>query len=269
MAIITISRGSHSMGQAVAEHVAERLGYACLSRDVLLEASEQFNVPELKLQQAITDAPSILERLTHGRQRYVAYLQSALTRRLRDDDVVYHGLAGHLLLKPVTHVLKVRIIATLELRAAVVARRETIGPQAAAAWIAKVDRERQRWTRSLYGVDPEDPHLYDLMVNIPAYSVEDAAELVCRSVEMEQFATTDESRQEMRDLALACEIKAALVEDHPDAMVTSRYGNVVVYAAGDRAARRVKESTDHRLSDVEGINNIEIHSDSPPPEAAV
>ena len=39
MSIITISRGSSSMGKAVAEKVAERLGYHLISREVLLDAS--------------------------------------------------------------------------------------------------------------------------------------------------------------------------------------------------------------------------------------
>ena len=35
MAIITISRGSFSVGKAVAEKVAVKLGYGILSRDLL------------------------------------------------------------------------------------------------------------------------------------------------------------------------------------------------------------------------------------------
>ena len=53
MPIITISRGSYGKGKIVAEMVAERLGYTCVSRDVLLEASDMFNVPEVKLVRAL------------------------------------------------------------------------------------------------------------------------------------------------------------------------------------------------------------------------
>ena len=63
MPIITISRGSYSKGKAVAEKVAQKLGYECISRDIILEASEEFNVPEIKLIRAIHDAPGILDRL--------------------------------------------------------------------------------------------------------------------------------------------------------------------------------------------------------------
>ena len=62
MPIITISRGSYSMGKAVAEQVARRLDYRLISREVLLDAGSRFNIPEIKLKKAIHDAPGILER---------------------------------------------------------------------------------------------------------------------------------------------------------------------------------------------------------------
>jgi cytidylate kinase len=270
MAIISVSRGSYSQGKAVAERVAERLGYECLSRDVLLQASDQFNIPEIKLEQAIKDAPSILERISHGRQRYIAYIQSALTRHLCRDNIVYHGLAGHVLLKNVSHVLKVRIIAALDLRVTIVMDREKLGRRDAASWIAKLDRERRKWTKSLYGVDPWDPSLYDLLLNLPRFEVDDAVELICRSAELKQFKTTAESQKEMEDLALACQLKAALVEKHPDLYIASRYGNVLVYcAAGDRHARKVKAAVGEVCSQIKGVNNIEVHAGVSPPANAV
>ena len=49
MSIITISRGSYSRGVEIAEKIAKRLGYECISREVLLEASKEFNIPEEKV----------------------------------------------------------------------------------------------------------------------------------------------------------------------------------------------------------------------------
>jgi hypothetical protein len=95
MAVITISRGSYSRGKEIAEKVAERLNYDCISRDILIEASEHFNTPEIKLIRAIHDAPSILDRFSQGKERYIAYVREALLEYAENDNVVYHGLAGH------------------------------------------------------------------------------------------------------------------------------------------------------------------------------
>ena len=127
MSIITISRGSYSRGKEVAEKLAQALGYECISREILLEASEKFNIPEIKLVRAIHDAPSILERITYGKERYVAYLRAALLKHVQKDHVVYHGLAGHFFLQGIPHVLKVRIIADLEDRVQEEAARKHLG----------------------------------------------------------------------------------------------------------------------------------------------
>ena len=68
MAIVTISRGSYSRGKEIAEKVAQKLGYECIAREALIEASEQFNIPEIKLVRAIHDAPSILDRFAYGKK---------------------------------------------------------------------------------------------------------------------------------------------------------------------------------------------------------
>ena len=69
MAIITISRGSYYPWQGSGGKIGPKLGYQCISREILLEASEEFNIPEIKLIRAIQDAPSILERFTRRERK--------------------------------------------------------------------------------------------------------------------------------------------------------------------------------------------------------
>jgi cytidylate kinase len=269
MTIVTISRGSFSKGKEVAEATAECLGFACVSRDVLLEASECFSIPELKLERAIHDAPSILERITHGRERYVAYIRSALAERVVEDDVVYHGFAGHLLLRGIDHILKVRIIADLRDRIAVEMQREGVDEEVARARIEQDDEARRRWTQRLYGADPQDPALYDLVIHVNRFTIADAVSIICRAAELEQFAATTRSQQKMSDLALACRVKAALVDQHVDLAVSCSYGNVVVYSGkGERVLRKLEARAEKVTEKLAGINNVEVHSGVPfPPEA--
>jgi hypothetical protein len=62
MSIITISRGSFSHGQEIAERTAK--GWAMIaSREILITASQEFNIPEIRLFQAIHDAPTFMDRI--------------------------------------------------------------------------------------------------------------------------------------------------------------------------------------------------------------
>ncbi len=270
MSIITISRGSYSMGKEVAEKVAEKLGYQCLSREVILDASDLYQIPEIKLVKAIHDSPGILDRIGGSKKAYVAYYQSALAGRIKNDNVVYHGLAGHVLLKGIPHVLKVRIIADLEDRVAIEMKRENVTRQEALDIIKKDDEERRKWTQSLYGVDPWDSHLYDLVVHIHKFTVDDAVNLICEAANLNQFKATNESQKKMNDLALASRVKAFLIEKHFDVSVLSESGNIVIYAKGDdRLTGKIDEALKKLSETVEGINNIEIHQNISPHEKAI
>jgi cytidylate kinase len=232
MPIVTISRGSYSRGKEVAEKLAEVLGYECISREILIEASEQFNISEIKLVRAIHDAPSILERFTYGKERYVAYLRAALLKHVQKDNVVYHGLAGHFFLQGIPHVLKVRVIADLEYRVQEEMRRENISADEARRILLKDDEERRKWSMQVYGVDTRDPFLYDTVLHVKNLGVKDAVYLLQCAVKLPCFQTTPESQRVLDDLVLAARVEAALVEEFPTAKVTVEQGEVFVNVKG-------------------------------------
>ena len=204
MSIITISRGSYSHGKEVAEKIAEKLGYDCISREIILEASEHFNIPEIKLMRAIHDSPSILERFTHGKERYVAYIRAALLESVEKGNVIYHGLAGHFFLQGVSHALNVRIIADLEDRAKEEMRREGTTKAKAIELIKKDDEERRKWSLHLYGSDPWDMKLYDLVIHLKSITVDQAVNLIIDTVKLPAFQVTAESQKTIHNLASGC-----------------------------------------------------------------
>ncbi|MGB3399127.1 MAG: cytidylate kinase-like family protein [Candidatus Deferrimicrobiaceae bacterium] len=260
MSCITISRGSYSYGKEIAEKVAARLHYECVERDALLDASETFNIPEIKLVEAIRDAPSILGRFTYGKERYISYIQAALLNRMQKDNIVYHGLAGHFFLKNISHVLKVRIIADLEDRIANKMKLEGhLSREAAQRLIKKDDEERIKWSQHLYGIDTRDSSLYDLVVHIKIITVENAVDIICDTARLERFQTTPESQQAMNDLVTAASVKAALVQSVPDVNVSCSQGKVQV-SFHDRKYSKdsINGEIEKITKTIKGIEKIEI-----------
>jgi cytidylate kinase len=268
MPIITISRGSYSRGKEVAEKLADRLGYECISRDILLEASEEFNTPEIKLIRALHDAPTVLERFHYGKERYISYVRSALLQHIKEDNVVYHGLAGHFFLQDIPHVLKVRIIADIDDRVREEMKREKIPADRARYILKKDDEERRKWGISLYGIDTWDSQLYDLVIHIKALTVDDAVRIVCDTVEKEAFRTTPESRKLLSDLALAAKIQAQLVEKFPMVDVTADDGHVFIGSTGDKPTVREEDENNIKrlLENVKDIQNITFTLSPPAPQ---
>jgi len=214
MSVITVSRGSFSGGKMLAECLADKLGYRCLDRDVIVERAAAHGVSQHELLEALLKPPGFLDRLRHKKYLYLTLIQAALTEEVRDGGVVYHGNAGHLLLAEGGPVLRVRIIAPLDFRIRMCRERLKLSESEARAYVAKVDDQRRRWTRYLYGVDWQDPGLYDIVLNLERSSIADACEVIAHMARQQAcFQFGPECRQSMNDLALACQVKAALALD--------------------------------------------------------
>ena len=264
MAIITISRGSYSRGIEIAKNTARRLGYRCISREDLLKRSPDFNLPEIKLIRAFEDGPSILNRFTHGREKYTAYIQAALLQQLRDDDVVYHGFAYHAFIQNMPWVLNVLTIADLEDRANTIIERDRVTKEEAIRFLRRIDEQRRRWSRRLYGLDPWDPRLYDVVLRINKLTVKDAVGTICRTVALDQFQTTPEDLRILHDMALAAEVKTALVEMKPNIGVTSENGFVYIRtdpesARNETLIRKMKQA----LEGISGIRQVHVVASEP------
>jgi cytidylate kinase len=255
MSVITISRGSYSHGKEIAEKLAERLNYDIISRDILIEASEHFNTPEVKLIRAIHDAPSILDRFSQGKQSYIAYVREALLEHVQNDNVVYHGLAGHIFLQGIPHVLKIRITADIEERVKNEAARENISLDKARDVLVKDDEERRKWTLTLYGIDPWDSRLYDLTIHIGCFTVDDAVNLILQAVNLPCFRKTKEAQELLKDKLLSARIKAILHTEN--VRVDSGKVAVVIHAPifyEDTVVKEIKE----KISGIEGVNEVEV-----------
>jgi cytidylate kinase len=228
VAIITISRGSYSRGKEVAERVAQKLGYECVARKVLLEASEEFNIPEYKLVRELHDAPSLFQRFSHTKEKYVSFIRTAFLEHVQKDNVVYHGLAGRVFLPGIAHVLKVRIIADLEDRVREEMRREQLSAAKARSLLLKDDEERRKWSESLYGTDNRDPANFDLCLHIRKLSIGDAAEIIVDTARLPVFQTTPASQQNLDDLLLASRVENRLMNGYNIESICAQQGEVIV-----------------------------------------
>jgi len=213
MAIITISRGTFSGGKELAECVAKKLGYQCLSREVLVEAARRYDVPLEKLSHAIEDKPGILERMTTERAHYLAFIRAALAKAATDERLVYHGHAGQLLLRGVPHVLKVRVIADMEYRIKSAMQRKNLSRQKAIDFIKKIDEDRLKWTKFLYHVDLFEPSLYDVIFNLEKISTSHACDMITLLDQREEYRPTSQSQQAITDLILATDVRARIAAD--------------------------------------------------------
>jgi len=214
----------------LAECLGAALGYRCLSREAVAEKAAAPGVSQEQLLDALSKPPGFLERFRHQRYQFIAVFQATLAEEIKAGKVVYHCNAGHLMLQGVSPLLKVRVIAPIEKRVAMVQERLKISPKEARAYIHKVDVDRKKWTRFLYGVNWADSALYDVVVNLGLMSVQEACEMVAGAARQKCFEFVGDWRTQLQDVAIGSRVRANLAinpaTSHLEFEITSRQGRV-------------------------------------------
>jgi len=257
MGIITISRGSYSRGLDIAQKLSKKLGYECISREILLKASEEFNIPQVELVHAIENAPSVFDRLKHGKKKYVAFIREAFLDHIQNDNIVYHGYAGHYFTQGIPNILKVRIIANVNYRIKVVMKRENISKEQAHKILEEVDSARRKWSMYLYGIDTNSPELYDIVLNVDCLKVDEAVDSLAVLANRPCFQTTQESLRKVKDLLSAARVHSAIMSNFPEAIVKCQNGVCIVsiesaLSAESMISKKVKDLT----KSIDGVKEV-------------
>ncbi len=222
MAVITISRHPGSLGDTIARAVAERLRYRLVARTELVHLAERVGgadmawdrAPELRER-----SPSFWERLNEERRRYASVLRRVTTQLAEEDDVVIVGLGAGQLLKGLSNVLRLQILAPIDVRMERVMERgfdDVAGPLSrdrARDLIRKSDRDTSGYMRYMFNIDWLDPHQLDLVINTGRFNVGQTVEIIASIVASGALEPTTVDRQRLGNLSLASRVEATVLGD--------------------------------------------------------
>jgi cytidylate kinase len=260
MAIIMISRGTFSGGKAVAEAVAQRLNYTCVSNEILFDAAEQYKVPEERLNTALSEPPRTWRHKPGMKVAHINFGRATLLTRAKEasGNIVYHGNAGHMLLTDLAQVIRVRIVANREYRIEAAMTERGVDRKKAEEIIAKDDRRIMKWTQGLYGVDWQEPSLYDVVLNLEHMCIESAVEMIVRITELPDYTPTPEARQAFEDLLLASLVWAELTKNQftrsADVRVTADRG--VITVSGKATSHKIIDMIPLIAQEVPGVKEV-------------
>jgi cytidylate kinase len=268
MPIITIYQGASGEGQELAETVAQALGYGCVGREVLVEASRRYRIPEAKLNEIVEKGPHWWERLLQDLRPYRIALQATLCELAHDGKVVYHGHLGHELLSGVGHVLKVLLTAPIEFRIEQVRARQDLTDVAVRHYIEEVDKARSRRLMAMFGADWRDPNRFDLILNMSKMRREGAKRVIIEAAKLEEYQPTPTSNQAFNDLALGSRVHATLIAS-PDVQgsaleVQAEGGHIHVKG---RVEQGLEDEVVKLVRNVPGVTKVTTDVYSVPPDA--
>ena len=251
MAIITITRGAYSG--------VEALGYRLFSREELLASTAtEYGASASQVESALKHRPGLLEGRGLTRLHYISCVQATIAKVAQGDNLVYHGEAGHLLLKGIPHHLRIMVVANRETRITTVMERCGLPRDRAIEYVKTLDDERNKWVKWVHDVDMTDPATVDLVINLERIPEASAVAIVAQMVNRD-FQATPESQRIVDDLVLASEIRAKMGLDRDisdDRIEVEASGGVVRITANARYltdADRVKQLA----MQIPGVKDIE------------
>jgi cytidylate kinase len=233
MTVIALTQEMGSLAKDVADQLARDLGLDVMRHEVVDHVSSRMHVPTSLINRLREGKAGAIERLRADRASLAVYVTEELLEVAERGNVILRGWGATAVLRPVPHVVCVRITRPFEKRVAWL--QEQLGSDEARhaeEEIRRSDRAHAARMHAQFGVTWGDPLLYDLVLNTDRISVASCAEQIAALSRRPEFAETEASRAILRNMSLEARVRSALRADeatqHVDVTVTSNAGHVVL-----------------------------------------
>lgn len=190
---VCVSREAGAGAGSIARLVGTRLDWKVYDHEILEAIAQRMEMPTDEVRAFDELAPSVVQdwilplREEHyaPQEAYLDHLAKLVEAigRAGESVVVGRG-AGFILEREST--LLVRVVAPPKVRAERLAERMGVSVRTARRAARDLDRRRTQFERTMYRVDPNDPHHYDLVLDSHSLGIGIAAEVIVRAVEAGQ-----------------------------------------------------------------------------------
>lgn len=259
MPVIALTQEMGSLAKDVSLKLAETLGLAVMRHEVIEHVADRMQVSTSLIGRLRSGKAGLVERLTTDKRSVALYTAEELFALADRGNVVLRGWGATCLLRPVPHVVCVRITRSMKKRVEwLMGDLETDDTEFAEAEIRRSDQAHAARMHAQFGVTWGDPVLYDLVLNTDRLSVESCVEQIRLMVARPEFAETPASRALLANMALEARVRAALKEHEAtrdiNVTITANQGELllrgIVLNSGERA------QTEAVVAEVPGVSGV-------------
>ena len=213
MPVIALTQEMGSLAKDVSLLVAQQGGLSVMRHEVLEGVAGGMHVSSSVIHRLREGKAGLRERLAVDRDRMAVLTAKEVFALADKGNVVLRGWGATCLLRPVPHVVRVRVTRSFDKRVAwLMENLGTDDEDFARAEVRRSDEAHASRMQALFGVTWGDPLLYDLVLNTDRVSVESCAAQILQLASRPEFQETDESRAQLANLALAAAVRGALAE---------------------------------------------------------
>lgn len=182
---IGLSRLPGSGGAEVARLVAKQLDFGCFGADIVNWIERERGIQHRLVAGLDEHVRSLIERYVTDSFRSGVFRESEYLRHVvrtvatlseRGRAVIIGR--GSAFILPAERSLRVLVVAPLSARADRIAAEREVSRERATEIVREATAERREFLRHHFSVDPDDPTLYDLIVNTDTLGIDTSASLI-------------------------------------------------------------------------------------------
>lgn len=216
MPVIALTQEMGSLAKDVSLQLAQASSLAVMRHEVQDNVADRMQVPSSLIGRLREGKAGLLERLGTDRERVAIYTAQEVFALAAQGNVVLRGWGATCLLRPVAHIVKVRVTRSFEKRVEwLMDLLETDDRTYAEAEVRRSDEAHAARMHAQFGVTWGDPLLYDVVLNTDRLSVESCVAQIQHLAARPEFQETEQSRAMLANLALNARIRAALQDHEP------------------------------------------------------
>lgn len=256
MPVIAMNQEMGSLGKDVAQALAEELGLAQVTHEVVDHVAEKMHKRKSLIRRVMEGKAGMLDRMSTNSRNVSTYVAEEVYELAARGNIIIRGWGATYLLRSIPHVPCVRVCASLDSRVAWMMKRlDTDDEELVRQELRRSDAAHTHNMNVRFGVTWGDSLLYDMVLNTDRVSVPACVEQIKTLLSQPGFEETRGSSKRLADLALEAHVRAALRSDddtdHVNVAISASDGHVklegvVVDEAERSAAERV----------VRGVNGV-------------
>ena len=188
---IALSREAGASGSTVAEALGRKLGWEVLDKGVLDQLADRYQlsrptleaVDETTMSWAYDIFGTWLDREIISHEKYLTRLNRVFLAAAKKGNAIFVGRGAQFLL-PRDRGFSVRLVASEAYRLHQLMETHDLPLPKARQLMVRLDRGRRQFVRHFFHQDVEDPHIYDLVINVERMGVEKSADLIIHTLSM-------------------------------------------------------------------------------------
>lgn len=259
MPSISLFFSKHNHGKKVRDELAQISDFTIVKdKDIIQKAAEYFPIPSDKFRKALYHKTSVFNKFTLERELNTAYLKLATAEKLKTSGSILAGFTALLIPAMVTHVLRVLVVDDKATRTTRLGQ-EGGGVKEAEKMIHDADVSAYHWTEFLFGKEPWDKSLYDIIIPADKQPPQEIATFIAEQCAQGSLLETPESIQAIKDMELSAQVEINLLHNGQNVKVETSDGNVQLYVKKsvlnfNALSRELSE----QAATVDGVKDVQV-----------